>query len=110
MKGMMLVSHPTNRVLDEWPQDSVPPLEQLQAFIGGDIEAVPGFNVIQHRGLRHKCVAFCNEHGKQKGLPVNHYATVLWALQWNSARGELRDRLVGPVVIIYGDAELMAEL
>ena len=110
MKGTLLVCSPNMRVLDEWPQDSPPPLEQLQAFVGGDIEAVPGWTSIQHRGIRHKCVAFFNEHGKQKALPKNHYASVLWALQWDARRGELKDHLVGPVVILYGDADFMAAL
>lgn len=54
-----------------------------------------------------KCFVLCNEHGKHMNLPVNLEANRLWQL---SAGEPLNDILVGPVVILFGDAEFMATL
>lgn len=65
-------------------------LEELQAFVGGYIEAVyPGWS---ERG--QPLVLFVNEDGKRLGLPFNRWATVLM-------RGRLRadDCIVGPAVL-----------
>jgi hypothetical protein len=86
-------------------------LEFLQNAVGGYIELVPGFDRIGGRA----CVAFCNEHGKlHLELPFNRRATQLWeealGRSLRSPRGVWRDFLVGPVLVLYGDDEFMAEL
>jgi hypothetical protein len=81
-----------------------PALEDLQGGVGGYIELVPYFTKYKGR----PCVAFCDEDGKRKGLPVNQRATSLWHALVAALRG--RDVLVGPIVIITGDRELMEEL
>jgi hypothetical protein len=84
---------------------AAPRLEELQAGIGGGyIEVVPHFTRYQGK----PCIAFCDEDGKRKGLPVNHRAAELWYAQEPRVMG--RDVLVGPIVIITGDRELMEEL
>jgi len=89
-------------------------LEELQAAVGGYIEPVPRFTTIwdDDAKLYVECVAFCNEEGKLDELPVNPVATALWneAVSGPSWRKPLADVLVGPVAIVFGDAEFMAEL
>ena len=81
-----------------------PRLEELREGVGGDIETVPFFTT--YKG--EIAVAFCNEHGKLDGLPVNRRATALWYAQEPRFIG--RDHLVGPVVIVTGDRALMRRL
>lgn len=83
----------------------------LREAVGGDLEIVPGFN--RFRGL--PCWALCDEHGKLEGLPVNMIATELWdqavdGQLYDGSRRKYLDYLVGPVVVIIGDEEFMAEL
>jgi hypothetical protein len=81
-------------------------LEDLKAGIGGGyIEAVPFF--ARYQGDR--CVAFCDEDGKLKNMPVNSRATELW---YGQMMGQFipPDHLVGPIVIVTGDRELLEEL
>lgn len=65
-------------------------LEDLQAAVGGYIEAVSGFQNFEGKSA----FAFCNEEGKQKNLPANRHFP----------------GLVGNVVIITGDKEFMREV
>jgi hypothetical protein len=89
-----------------------PRLEDLQAGVGGGyIEVVPSFT----RFVGQPCVAFCDEDGKRKQMPVNMRATELWYVQmpdtfWRGDTGFPLDHLVGPVVIVTGDEELMSAL
>lgn len=71
-----------------------PDLETLQKAVGGFIEVVPV------RSWNNKpAVIFCNEEGKNLGLPVNPHAPLLAG-----------DQIVGDIAIIQGDAEFMAAL
>jgi hypothetical protein len=82
-----------------------PALEALQGGVGGDIEIVPYFTRYDGK----PCVAFCNEHGKlHLNLRVNSRASALWYAQEPRFLG--RDILVGPIVIVTGDKQLMREL
>jgi hypothetical protein len=51
---------------------------------------------------------FCNENGKIERLPVNRGATLLWRAVAGIVDGG--DYLAGPVAIVTGDAEFMADL
>src|SRR3954470_16511001 len=84
--------------------DTTPALEQLQAGVGGNIEIVPYF--IKYGNA--PCVAFCNEEGKLEGLPVNTTAQRLWEDAYGDRITE--DVLVGPIVIVTGDDELLNSL
>lgn len=75
-------------------------LEELQAAVGGYIEAVSGFDTY----LNQNAVAFCNEEGKLKGLAINEQATRFWAY---ANGGHVGDVLVGDVVVLTGDEEFM---
>jgi hypothetical protein len=81
-----------------------PALKALQAGVGGYIQLVPYF--LCYEG--EPCIAFCDEEGKLNGLPVNERATALWHML--EPRFIRQDVLVGPIVIITGDQELMRAL
>lgn len=93
-------------LIEEMPLDRAPDLDVLQAALGGgSIETVPYFS----RYDGQDCVAFVDEEGKLKGFRLNHVATALWEAQVQGGlRG--RDYLVGPVVIVCGDHELLRDL
>jgi len=80
-----------------------PTLEELQEIVGGYIELVPLFENFGDKG----CVAFCNEEGKLNGLPINRVATLAWA---TGGGHMVSDVLVGDVVIVQGDDDLMERL
>jgi hypothetical protein len=89
-----------------------PALEDLQAGIGGGyIQVVPHFT----RYMGKPCVAFCDEEGKLNGLPYNVRASELWYGQmpdtfWRTDTGWPLDILVGPIVIVTGDRQLLRAL
>lgn len=113
MKGKMLIfGAGTGASITVHPLSAPPPLNELQAAVGGYIEPVPYFSSIEWDGKIQPCAVFCNEDGKNRQLQRNAYATALWsvALRRRHPRGELNDVLLGTVVVIFGDEELMAEL
>jgi hypothetical protein len=73
--------------------DEQPLLSELQAIVGGTIEAVPYWTM--HGDM--PCVTYCNEDGKMFNLPINRRATVLW---WHILGGRVDDVLVGDVVSV----------
>jgi hypothetical protein len=97
--------HPRSITVDGPPADAV-----LRQALGGEIEDVPCFNSISYEGVVHRCVAFCNDRGKDHGLPLNAWATALWhsALRRQGYErglrredGTIADRLVGNVVVVF---------
>jgi hypothetical protein len=82
---------------------------------GGWLELVPLFD--RYKGER--CVVFCDEEGRLNGLPRNPIATALWHACIR-ARGldpmrvltppDAIDGLVGPIVIISCDEELLRDV
>lgn len=50
-------------------------LEELQKFVGGHIEKVPG------TARRGKPIAFCNEDGLREGLPFNYSASMKFGIE-----------------------------
>jgi len=94
-----------------------PTLAELRTAVGGKLELVPGFVTIIYGGVVMDCKALCNEHGKLDGLPINNMATLVWerALRRTGAgllgeHDKLRDWLVGPVVVLFGDKDFMEAL
>ena len=117
MKGVMIIFQPTRG--DDGPPEEVieltapPPLEDLQQRIGGYIQPVPHLKTIEVCGGVYQCVAFCNEEGKFKQMPFNRRATELWRLaieRETEHEVHMRDILVGPLVVIVGDDELLGNL
>ncbi len=81
-----------------------PPLKELQGYLnGGYIELVPRFDTFDGK----RCIAYCDEDGKRKRLPVNVSATVLWAKAMGVDINYMRDELRGDVIILTGDDEFM---
>lgn len=105
MKGKMYIIRPdgtgSSRELSAAPE-----LEELQEAVEGYIELVPFFTVFR----KEECVAFCNEQGKLEGLGFNESATELWAEAMKFQGFPLNDVIMGPIVIITGDDELMGAL
>ena len=106
----LLVYEPTDCLPRNIAVDGPPGDAMLRQAVGGEIEDVPGFDSIFYDGDLHRCVAFCNERGKDLGLPLNAWATALWhsALRHQGYERGLRredgtvaDRLVGNVVIVF---------
>jgi hypothetical protein len=95
-----------------------PPLDKLKwAIDGGPLELVPLFNTYSHDDRIVKCTVFCDEEGKNKKLPINHDATILWdaALLRAGHPGlilgdNMADVLVGPIAVVFGDEEFMSNL
>lgn len=113
MKGQMIVipdsKDGTLKVTDF---DNPPTLEQMQAALGGYLEAVPFFDELIQGSRADKCVVFCDEDGKlKKGLKENTRATAAWKVVFEKrTRHTLTDRLVGPVIVLVGDDEFLAAL
>ena len=115
MHGKLIVIYP-ERTTETVEYDEPIPLKILQGAVGGYIELVPMFTTYGERnGPRERCVAFCDEDGKLKDLPVNFLAQALWqdAIFYRpdgSLVMAMTDVLVGPIAIVTGDDEFMAEL
>ena|SRR5262249_26462494 len=108
----LLVYEPTDCLPRHIAVDGPPGDAILRRAVGGEIEDVPGFNLIFFDGDLRRCVAFCNERAKDVGLPLNAWATALWhsALRHQGYErglrredGSVADRLVGNVVNVFED-------
>lgn len=80
---------------------SPPTLETLQHNVGGWLELLPRWS--KYDG--NKAIAFCDEEGLLKNLPVNKRATEMWKAQFASAVA-----LRGTVIVLSGVHEFMSEL
>jgi hypothetical protein len=114
MQGTMIVIEPNGayaaKALTEPPE-----LDTIYKALGGSPELVTSFDTIQWSGEVLPCAVFCDEEGKLKEKPVNQTATALWDHALGRTSDETLGRipgdvLVGPVVVILGDEELMQEL
>jgi hypothetical protein len=81
----------------------------LQQVVGADVEMVPGFTSILHNGIIHRCVAYYDKGGKQRGRPINSWATALWHMALKRegyehglrrTDGTIADRLTGNVAVV----------
>lgn len=90
-----------------------PPLDLLQKSVGGYIEAVPYWDTLAYGDDdkdQQDCVAYCNEEGKLNGLPLNEEASIEWHACLMRQGLAPSDVLVGDVVVITGDRQLMKSL
>jgi hypothetical protein len=111
MRGTLLIYSPAGVTAQEVGE--LPKLELLKAAIGGGyLEVVPHWTSIELDGKRRRCVAFCDEDGKHKGLPLNPLATTEWdaVMRHDHGCGCAPDYLVGNVVVVFGDREFMEAL
>jgi hypothetical protein len=116
MRGSMILFRPGHEP-ELRELDRPPTLEELRDGVGGDLERVLYFETIAFAGTVLNCIAFCNEHGKQDHLPINEGATAAWERAVQRSGHELRDKsgtlkdwLVGPVIVLFGDREFMDSL
>ena len=81
----------------------------MQQAVGENPELVPGFTSISQEGVIYQCVAYCDREAKQKGSPMNAWASALWhaALKREGYERGLRredgtvaDWLSGSVVVV----------
>jgi hypothetical protein len=114
MKGEFFVYKPGHGEPERTVIDGEPTLEALQGAIGGgDLEAIQHFTKLPDG---RPCVAFCDEHGKLKELPVNDAATAIWHAHIERVYGRpamnagYLDTLRGWVLCVTGDAEFMGLL
>lgn len=107
MKGTMLTITTDGDTRKRDYKGSRPTLEELQAEVGGFIEAPPFFDSMDLAGTRYHAVVYCNEEGKLRRLDPNAFATIAWldaAMQHGQA---VDDVLCGDVVILLGDKEFL---
>lgn len=84
---------PVDGPVVETVHDKQPALEWLQSQVGGYIETVPYFTKF---ASRTRGVAYCNEDGLFKNLPINRAASIAWNKQYPGG-----NFLLGPVVITF---------
>jgi hypothetical protein len=112
MRGVLTIIPVGDGAVSSKELTAAPRLQDLVAGIGGGyIELVPDFKTYQGK----PCVAFCDEDGKRKRLPYNVRASELWYGQipdtfWRGDTPWPLDILVGPIVIVTGDPQLMRAL
>jgi hypothetical protein len=109
MTGEGFIYHPGRGEPERFAFAGKPDLDEMRAKIGGGyIQVVPKWQQLPDG---RKCVAFCDEDGRMKGLPVNDAATALWhdELKRGGLSGEF-DVLRGPVLCVSGDAAFMRAL
>lgn len=104
MKGQVTIIKANGETETHQYDGNRPSLKDFQKWVGGYIEIIPGFRRYQGK----PAVAFANEEGKLKDLPVNEAATKLWGQAFG--RPILSDVLVGDVVICQGDEAWMDSL
>jgi hypothetical protein len=108
MKGTMLVIYPASFATRLVDIDGRPEPDIIKGGLdGGSLEMVPYFDKISLGGTVHRCVAFCDEDGKNKGLRLNVVATTVWQ---RGLPSPIDDWLAGPVVILFGDDEFMNDI
>jgi hypothetical protein len=70
MRGTLLIyTNDGRRIVRK--VDGAPTLALLKAAIGGGyLEVVPHWGKIDYDGQLYRCVAFCDEDGKRRGLQI----------------------------------------
>lgn len=100
MNRTIIIKTDGSRVEKEWSDGLRPSLDELQAAVGGYIEAVP--HVEQYKD--QPAVMYCNEEGKLSGLPYNYAATALW---YEAMEQVVADALVGDCIIVTGSKDFV---
>jgi len=117
MRGTLLVFQP--HALPHVREFLQPPSqEEVQAVVGGDLQAVPGFRSIRYGNMVMDCIALCDANGNLENLAINNLATIAWkealrrAVDAGLWRSELMPTgpLVGTVAVLFGDREFMDAL
>jgi hypothetical protein len=106
MSFVMIIPADQRKPVRCHPTKREPSLCRLQRMVGGYIEVVPHW--FDYMGT--PCAVYCNEEGKQNGLPPNRRATTFWyqKLFEHAAVADslsFGDFLVGNVVLCVGFEE-----
>jgi hypothetical protein len=101
-KNYLIIVRPDSRHIAIEEVTHPPELDALQKIVDGNIETVPHFQTIWGR----RCVAFCNEEGKLKKLPINLPAQHLWM----ASKGGIGDILVGTIVVLAGTQAFLEQI
>lgn len=112
MRGTMIIVR-TDGTTTVTAVAASPDLDTLRTSIGGGwLEQIPGFNQFPLENGKHQpAVAFCDEEGKLKPLPVNEAATQMWCKVLKlSPPSYMPDVLRGDVVILTGEEAFMRSL
>src|SRR5215471_6940105 len=109
MRGTMRVIRPDGSISTRHFYDQHVSLDDLKQAVGGYIEIVPHFHVLEFGGQIDRCIVLCNDAGKLHDMPINAVATALWR---HSVPAELvgNDVLVGPVAILTGDGSFLSNV
>lgn len=111
MKGRLIIYSATEFDCTIKEYDHPIPLSDLKAAVGGYIETVPMWNKFKFGEKIERAVMFCNEDGKNLGLPPNLSMTVLWRAElFRMLRLRTDDILVGSIAVVMGDDEFMDSL
>jgi hypothetical protein len=107
-KNYVLITLHTTGLITKIVQAKEPPLEQLQAIVGGYVQIVPHFSQLAYRedkkvSAYNRGSCFANEDGKlpHLNLPVNVPATELWKGQY----AYVDQWLVGDLVFVARTTE-----
>lgn len=90
--------------------------DELREAVNGDVQLVPEFSCMRVDGEDVTIVAYCNENARFEGAAQNVGATYIYerALQIERNDPTLtldpQWRLVGPIMVVWGDDEFMSEL
>lgn len=96
--SMMIIPADDLQLAQHIKREAPPELEELQGLVGGFIEQVPHWT--EHLGK--PCVAYCNEEGKPKGLPINARATFIYLNVLSRLRPDRRALLIGDGIELRG--------
>lgn len=115
MKGGLFIIRQSGE-LERRELTGPPTGQELHDIIDGYIEVVPDWNHLKTRGIDRidsPCVAFCDSDGKTTGgKKLNESATVMWerALRSQDLTSIGKDWLVGDIVVVWGDKQLLGAL
>lgn len=80
--------------------------KEIQYAVGSSVGIVPGFDKFAY----YDCIAFHNEDGKYRELPLNGVATSLWHECLKRKGIKTREYIAGNVAVVYGDKAFMAKM
>jgi hypothetical protein len=84
------------------PMIVTPRLDVLQEAVGGYIEEIPLWTMVDHGGSLIDCIAFANEDGRMLKLPLNEIASNLWRKVYPHSY-----ELYGDVAVVYGNRKFL---
>jgi hypothetical protein len=106
MRGVAHIIRPGDEFPDTLPLPNPPTVHWMRRTLGGSFEQLPHFTTYQKR----RCRAFVNRDAKLEAQPFNRLATRTWHQSTTEPVLAMTDYVAGPLVILSGDLEFMAEV